>query len=140
MSKPRLFAAEWPLVLVEWPAEVDVQDVRDHFEEMALLLDARRGKLAIIVDGTEARVVQSTLRARAAEGISAIAARAASRIIGVAYVAPSIVIRGAVTAIHWIARPPFPSTTVATRREALEWAHARIRASGLAASGAECNT
>ncbi len=131
MARPNLIASTWPLVIVEWPAELDVHDIRDHFAELADLLDVRRGPLVVVVDGTEARMLHSTLRMRTAEGISAITARAVSRMLGVAYVAPSVVVRGAITAIHWVARPPFPSITMPTRPEALDWARARLRAAGL---------
>jgi hypothetical protein len=126
MSKPRIVADDWPVVLVEWPrGRMDVADLSAHFAELNVLV-ARPGRVAFVMDLTGASLVDSVFRSRAASGLKAAITNAVTSVVGVAYVAPDPVVRGMLTAVHWVVSVPFPTLSVSSRAEALAWAGARL--------------
>lgn len=124
MARPNLLTNDPRFIVVEWPAEIDASELSAHFAEMTGLLEASKRRLVCVVDVTSAKGMNALLRKEAAQGLRGLAARAASRVAGVAYVTGSVAVRGALTAIHWLAPVPFPTTVVATRAEAMRWAEA----------------
>jgi hypothetical protein len=113
MSRAHLECADWPIVVIKMPVEATAQDIDDHFAELSALLTSRAGRMVAVVDGTEATGLGSAHRARVAAGVLGIVARYGSRIAGVAYVVPSPLLRGVITAIHWLVGVPFPKAIIA---------------------------
>jgi hypothetical protein len=122
---PRLLTNHWPVLVVEWPATIELADVDTHFDEVGSVLDVRSGPFAFVVDVSRASPPAATVRVRAGERLRIISARYGSRLMGVAYVAPSALARGALTAVHWVARVEFPTAAFGSREEAVGWASER---------------
>ena len=132
LVRPLLDVDSWPTLLIQWPKALDVDEVDDHFDEVTEILATRAGNFVIVVDLTGSAPPNALVRARAGERLRGLAQRFRQRLGGVAYVVPSAFARGAVTAIHWVARVEFPSTAVSTRREATHWAELRLASRPLA--------
>jgi hypothetical protein len=129
MGHPRILDEDWPVVVVEWPERANAAGIKLHFDEMVALLAQRPGPFAVVVDATKARGLDADLRARTAKGIEQLTQASKGRIKGIAYVVPSALMRGIITAIHWLVRAPAPTATFALRGEALRWVRERLAAS-----------
>ncbi|RYE95053.1 MAG: hypothetical protein EOO75_00295 [Myxococcales bacterium] len=127
--RPTISSERWPLVVIHWPGPVELGDVDAHFDELGRLLESRIGNFVVVVDvSAQTSPPNAVIRARAGERLQGVTARFESRLGGVVYVMPSSFIRGAITAVHWLARVEFPFAAVSTRAEALAWAAARVTA------------
>jgi hypothetical protein len=122
MPKPRIFKHDPRFVIVEWPPQLDVDDVSEHFQEVVAVLESSEAPRICVVDLTDARGMDALVRKKTAAALDDLVARAASRVRGIVYVAPTAPARGALTAIHWLTSVPFPNAVVDTRAEALRWA------------------
>ena len=125
MAAPRVSDVDWPILLVEW-ADASVREIEAHFVEMRACVASHEGFFAVVVDAGTTSWINAGLRARTAKSVDAATAEFEHRLCGVAYVAPSSVLRGLVTAIHWLVPPRVPITIVADRREAFRWARERL--------------
>ncbi len=95
----------------------------------------RRAKFACIIDLSEASVLPGAReRRRVADWLERIAARQKLYNLGSAHVIRSVAVRGALTAVHWMFRPPTPQAYFAEPHEAFDWCVERLRAEGVAIS------
>ena len=97
-------------------------------------LDALVAKVAkdghrycLLSDVTRARVGNAVHRKRIAETFTATRRLMGDRVAGQGFVMAHPVQRGALTAILWLARPPWPIETFATRDAAITWAEGKLR-------------
>lgn len=134
MGHPKILEEDWPVVVVEWPERADAEGIKLHFEEMVEMLGRRTGAYAVIVDASKARGLDADLRARTARGIEKLTEVSKGRIKAIAYVVPSALMRGIITAIHWLVRAPAPTATFSVRGDGLRWARERLEAASRSAS------
>jgi hypothetical protein len=120
----RVTTTDWPIVLVEYPPHKVSESM--HMAVLGYLEDlmneaVRRGrKLFFITDLTRMREYSPASHGKAtAEWIKRTSALAKASSVGAAQVTPSAILRGLITAVFWIHRPPTPSIFVATRVEAM---------------------
>lgn len=124
MPKPRIDESEFPIIIIEFPADVTAEDLEAHFVDLRELGERTSGPIFAVVE-TSGLHLSAVLRSRAGDGVRVLAERYQSRIFGVAYVANSMTTRGIVTAVHWIAGTSFPTATFARRDEAMQWCRER---------------
>lgn len=122
MAQARILVEDWPLVVIEWPADTSPAEVDAHFVEMHALLARRGGPFAVVIDGTLPSSFDALLRAKAARGVKALMRATMGRLCALSYVSPSTVVRGAITAIHWVVPSPAPMQIFEDREEAVAWA------------------
>ena len=122
--------SKWPRVYVTWPGEA-LQDA--DFESLVNAMSAllQRGERFVIIHDAR-RAVRPTPKQR---GIAADAQKrdsaATKRLLaGVALAVSSPLTAGVVTAINWLAPPPYPLKTFSKLTEAETWATARLEAKG----------
>jgi hypothetical protein len=121
-----LDTSRWPKVYVTWPAE-PMED--EQFESIVLAMSKllKRGERYVIIHDAR-RAVRPTPKQRAfaaaqqkhdAEGTRRLLA-------GVALAVSSPLTAGVVTAINWIAPPPYPLKTFSSLPAAEAWATDRL--------------
>jgi hypothetical protein len=120
----RVDTEEWPIVVVEFPGgrvvDEGLHGMLRHLE--ALMLEAERDheKIFVITDLTNMHHISpASQRTYAGEWMKRTSMLAKVASVGAALVTPSSILRGVVTAVHWIHPPPTKSIFVATRREAI---------------------
>jgi hypothetical protein len=100
------------------------------FDELDALVArvARDGhRYCLISDVTRARVGNAVHRKRIAETFTTTRRLMGDRVAGQGFVMAHAVQRGALTAILWLGRPPWPIETFATREAAIVWAEQKLR-------------
>jgi hypothetical protein len=132
-----LDVSQWPRVYVTWPAEA-MED--DAFESIVLQMSAllKRGERYVIIHDAR-RAVRPTPKQRAfaaarqkhdAEGTRRFLA-------GVALAVSSPLTASVVTAINWIAPPPYPLKTFSAMAPAEAWATERLSVAAAAGKQAK---
>ena len=131
-SGPRVDIDEskWPRVYATWPAQ-PLDD--DAFAEMVRTMSAlsERGQRYVVIhDARRAARPTPTQRAFAAAQQKRDAERNARLLVGIALVVSSPLIASVVTAINWIAPPPYPQKIFSSVAEAEAWAGEQLAKDG----------
>ncbi len=132
MSGPRVIIddSKWPRVYATWPSQ-QISD--EEFEAMVKAMSALsdRGERYVVIHDAR-RAVRPTpkQRAFAAKSQKDNAERSRRFLAGTAIVVSSPLIASAVTAINWLAPPPFPQKTFSVLSAAEEWATAQLAKRG----------
>lgn len=119
--KPTLDVSRAPLVVATFFETITAEEAGSHFREIGDLAD-RFGKVAVVVDLTEAPIAADVLRRNAALQMRALFRRCGDRLIAVAHVVRSSVARATLNSVQRLAPPPFPSLVTSSHTKALAWA------------------
>lgn len=84
------------------------------------------GAVVLVFDGTTTEGITAKQREKAAAWLRSSAPLLSRRTKGIAFVIKSPLLRGALTAIFWLQKPPGPYVIVETLAEARAWARSRI--------------
>ncbi|MCC6875151.1 MAG: hypothetical protein IT378_12660 [Sandaracinaceae bacterium] len=125
MMLPTLNEDRWPIVIVRWPRELSGAEIDAHFAQIGALAQ-RRERFVVVLDMLESGTPSATQRAHAARELKALYPTLGSYVVGVAHVIASPLTRGLLTAVYWLAPPPFQTAIVATRADAVRWAESRL--------------
>jgi hypothetical protein len=85
-------------------------------------------RVGFVVDTTKGRPASAAQRRALADWMNAHDASSRATCAAFAFVIPNPVVRGALTAVLWLARMPAPHRVTATRAEAVEFARAQLSA------------
>lgn len=121
----------FPLIIVTSRNEIterDVDDLELAFEHVF----ARGERFAVVTRSSTPKFPSSNVRTRIAAWANkpSVHLATARYNVGHCYVLESAVVRGAMTAIHWLWDPPNPQHAAATYDEAVEWALGRLVTTG----------
>jgi len=120
----------WPLVITVIPSEFDLRDIEAYIPEVDALYK-RRERFASLVDTTPlVSLPGASERRRLAEWQNATIDSIRRYNVFSAIVIRSPVVRGAMTAMNWIFRPPAEQLTLATFGEGFLRCIERLRADG----------
>jgi hypothetical protein len=119
----RIDSTDWPIVLMEWPEDrVPEADFHDALACLEQLWREGQGlglRSYEVVDFTRMReIAPASQRKYAAEWLRTNETLVKVASVGGAWVTPSAILRGIVTAIMWIHKPPNPTEFFATRSQA----------------------
>lgn len=122
----------FPLATTLYPSSVTEEVLEPYFADYGRLL-AREQPFVSLVDMRPCLHVPSArVRKRIAEWGVRIADQRARYVVGVAFVVTSPLLRAALSAVHFVARPRQPTIVVANEEDALRFLAARLAAHGLA--------
>lgn len=131
MAKLELDTSHWPLLVSTLPARWTSSELDDYFTAFLAVHD-REQPFVHISDISLAEPMSSPdIRKKAATFMASERARSTRLCKGTVQVAPGNVMRGAITAIHWLSPPPYPHAVVATFNQALAWCEQRATEAGL---------
>ena len=134
MPRIRIDDSQFPLVVTEWPEGAVTDPELEEWLAASVALWERGPQLALHV-GMRATGLTSVQRKRMGEFSKLHARRLAEVVIATAIVSDSPLVRGIVTAINWVAPPPFPQRTFARRTEATQWLHEQRASASRARTG-----
>jgi hypothetical protein len=127
--------SSFPLIVSRFPASWDEAELQAYFAAF-VALHGRERPFVHISDISQAESMSKAgMRRKATDFMAAERERSARLCKGAVQVAPSTLLRGAITAIQWITPPPYPHAVVATWAEALVWVKARAKDAGLQIQG-----
>jgi len=115
------------LIVAHFPEVPTVEAVEDYFARMAKNLDKRQ-RTALVLNALAVRTAPIAVREVASRFLKENRAQLRLLIAGQATVLASPLIRGALTAIHFIAPPGYPTKTFAEVGPAILWAEAQLSA------------
>ena len=121
-----------PVFVVRWPDSVTADDLRRHFVDVRAIL--QEGRAAFVIDLRSAGAASASLRRQAASELRQLFDEFGVRVGGVTHVVASPLVQGLMTAVYWLAPPPFPVHTTTRVEEAVTWARGRL---GLAEARAQ---
>jgi hypothetical protein len=121
--------SHWPLVIVEWPTGIAGPEMMDEVLQRLTKLYGRRH--AVLHDGIRVGGMDARPRQRAAQHVEKYADEIKKWVVASAAVAPSMITRGIITAIQWVAPSPSPFKAFADRSEAEEWLLQALRRAGV---------
>jgi hypothetical protein len=117
-------------VLVQVSPTTD-ENLREHLDAQLLEMQSNRGrtrKTVVVIDASLGTRPTPLQRKMQADWINEHRELLATTCLGVAFVIPSPLVRGALTAIFWIAQMPIPHTVHGSLASAIEWAGGRLAA------------
>jgi hypothetical protein len=116
----------WPVAVAVFPADVTPEGLDSHFDDIARLLD-RGEPFAVAIDMRASAMATAKLRAQAARRLRE-AYRHANRdkLVAVAHVVDSALVRGLLTAVYWLAPPPFVTEVFPDQAAALLWLRTKL--------------
>lgn len=123
-------STSWPVVLVRPRGELTEAHYREMFRAIEALW-ARKEKFLTITDTRRSAVGSARERQLIGDWMKAREELTNSYSLGSIIIVSSSIVRGAMTAINWIAQPKIPSHYVSTPREAAEHARKLLLSSGL---------
>ncbi len=120
----RISAADWPVVLVEFPekrvADASLHSALGHLESLMRDAASARERLFILTDiGAMREIAPASQRRYTAEWMKRVEPLSRISAVGGATVTPSSILRGILTAVFWIQPPIGTMVTAATRHEAM---------------------
>jgi hypothetical protein len=129
-GKPTIDLARWPVAVARFPRVTTVEGVDAHFREIAELLD--RGEcFAMVIDMLAVGIPPATIRAHAGKRLGETYHHELSKnLVGVAHVIDAAFVRGVLTAVYWLAPPPFETAVFGAKDAAIDWAYARVKHAG----------
>ena len=115
----------WPLLICTAVGESTDDDLAAY--TAFLLTKLRRKEIhAVILDATRGKTMRSTHRRAIADFNHQNEAELKRYRAGLALVTPSAALRGMLTAVYWLFKPPFPYAVFETLPEAEAWAQKRL--------------
>jgi hypothetical protein len=132
----QILESAWPVVLVDCPERLSRETVTTLADAFDRIFD-RREKFAVMVDTSRVRhVPDAPWRKAMAEWMNdeAFKAKQSRYNVGSANVLRSAPMRGALTALNWLWKPPTPQGYPADLLEAVDWCIARLGEHGVAPS------
>jgi hypothetical protein len=109
------------LFLVRWPAVMQPTELDEHLEQLiAVARDG--GSVAFVIDMTISLVPSAQVRNDIAKKLAVAYGKAGHRVAGVSHVIVSPLVRGVVTAVHWLSPAPFPTHVADNLHESVSWA------------------
>lgn len=121
----------WPLVVTTLSGIVSLDDTERLAKAHMDLLE-RRELHASVFDATRVSAVpDAVVRKRMGDFVTESAELSLVSTVCSGLVIPSAILRGALTAIHWIGRPVVPVRSFETRAEAVSWCIEELVARGL---------
>lgn len=121
----RVDTLRWPLVVLTHIDSPTTPELAAHLREIEDEVLARDAPFVQIIDQSRAQVPDAVQRALIAEHQQRMEDAYRRNCLGEAYVV-STRNRGAMVAVFWLAKPPYPYVFLDTMREATEWAAARL--------------
>ncbi len=121
--------SDWPIVYVAWPSRpIGDEDVEVFLEES--MVELQRGPHTAIHLSEGGSGLRAAQRRRIAEWTVKHEALIGARMLGAAVVVKNPVLRAMVTAINWMAPPPYPQHLFAEQHEARAWVEGKLRDAG----------
>ncbi len=115
------------LIVAHFPEDPTVEAVEEFFARMSKNLDKRQ-RTALVVNALAVRRAPIAVREVASRFLKENRGNLRSVMAGQATVLASPLIRGALTAIHFVAPPGYPTKTFADVGSAILWAEAQLSA------------
>ncbi len=112
-----------PLVVVRWPAGRVPDSELSSFLEVADEQMQRLGPHAVLHVGVRALGLSVTQHRYMTQHVNESRERLAAHVIAAAVVAPSPILRGSITAMNWLAPPPFEQRVFGGEEVARAWLH-----------------
>jgi hypothetical protein len=111
----------WPFVISVIPPDPDVAFFRAYFAKQMELLQRKQRWVHVVDVRQIVKLPDAKVRLALAEHTKTIEELSSKYNAGTATIIKSSLVRGILTAIHWIRPPPHPFSNVATPREAVEY-------------------
>jgi hypothetical protein len=119
----------WPLIVYTAPATVNDEEMRAVMEAShAVFVSGAR--FAFVLDVSQLRGITPAQRRMITEGMARHEDEGREFCAGFAMVFSSMIVRGVLTAIHWVRKPPYPQVVFGARDEARAWAEAQLSDAG----------
>jgi hypothetical protein len=118
--------SKWPIVICE-PIGVSTDGDIDEYIRTNEQAVARHEPHFVIVDARQGESMAAVHRRRVADWVTQNEPALRAYRVGLAFVSESALLRGVLTAIYWVRRPPYPTAWFRTLQEAEDWGNELLR-------------
>jgi len=125
----------WPILVVNAPPGFTDAELQAYYDSIGKAMLARPEPYANIIDARNAPTPTASQRKIMAAFRETHAQHIRQYCRGSAFVFESAVMRGIITAIHWLRQPEMPHKSFGTMFEAMTWARAQLLAGDSGAAG-----
>jgi hypothetical protein len=116
----------WPLVRIDWPADLSVEEF-DAYAQTLRSLFLRRERFAIVIQLPSAGPPTPAVRHKIVEFERSCQDETRRWVAGLAYIVDGTIQRAILTALDWLrSNRAAPQLRFATRQEAERWAYAQL--------------
>jgi hypothetical protein len=119
-----------PVLTVRFHGAASDDDFAAYLSEMERMMYKRTDRLAMILDARRASLAPATQRTMQASWLKTHEAAIRARSVGMSFIFSNAIIRGTMTAVFWLQRPPVPHHVAATELEARAWCTSQLEADG----------
>ena len=118
---------QWPVLIIRpKPEDMTLQQLEVALKHYDRTLEARREPYAVVFDSRNVKGMDASLRRRLAQYNAENEDRARAFCRGSAFVMTSTMVRGLMTAILWVRKPPVETRVFEELDEAMDWARLRV--------------
>ena len=120
--------SKWPVIKVTPPTNVSNEDIIKILEEFVefISVEKKGERYGVVQDLRNTKGITSQQRKLITDNINGMKDYAAQYCVGSAMVFDSPVLRGMLTAIFWITKPPYPTQVFKTIEDAEDWIQSRF--------------
>lgn len=120
----------WPIILVNTPPGFTDVELKAYYDDIAKAMLSRPGPYVNIIDARNAPTPTASQRKIMADFRAVHQEHIRKYCKGSAFVFESAVMRGIITAIHWLRQPEMPHKSFGSLMEAMNWAKVQLSAAG----------
>ena len=121
-SAIKLDQSHWPLLIVITPPKVDDEELEHFLEQYSATIKSRGERYALVLDVSNTEKLNPVQRKKLVNMMERNKAFNEKHCAGCAMVFSSMLLKGILTAIFWIHKPPHPTKVFNVQEDAIEWA------------------
>jgi hypothetical protein len=118
--------SQWPIIVVHTPRDFTDAELRAYYDEIARTMLSRPEPYCNVIDARNASAPTPSQRKIMADFRVTHEEHIRKYCRGSAFVFESGLMRGVITAIHWLRRPEMPHKSFGTMFEAMTWARVQL--------------
>jgi len=119
--------SRWPMVVLTYSGQPSDEQLAEHLREIEERVLSRHERFVQVIDQSRGQQPDPIQRAMIADHQRKMDAAYRDYCLGEVYIAPPAM-RGAMVAVFWQAKPPYPYAFVEAVDEAVRWAESRMKA------------
>ena len=124
---PQIDRSQAPIIVVSYPRVLTEAHIGPYFDEVTAIVSQQPS--VFLIDVRSSAIPGPRVRRAAATRLNTLYTLHPGCILGVAHLVSSTLVRGALTAVYWLAPPPCPTLFTAEMEMAMTWAERLVQRS-----------
>ncbi len=122
----RIDQSQWPLLIVITPGKMTDEGLEDFLDSYSDIIKSQGERYALVLDVSNTQKLNPIQRKKLVNMMETNREFNKEHCAGCAMVFSSKILRGILTAIFWIHKPPHPTKVFTAQQEAINWAKSMV--------------